>query len=233
MTSFDVKKELKALAKPDKAKVLAGFFKTGSGQYGAGDKFLGITVPEQRQIARKYSQLPLGDVAMLLASHWHEERLTAALILVEKFQSGEEKDKREIFQFYLAHSKGINNWDLVDLTADKIVGAWLSQKGQLLLLDKLARSANLWERRIAVIATFAFIKQGDFGPTFKLAEKLLDDPHDLIHKAVGWMLREAGKRDEAALRKFLDAHVGQMPRTMLRYAIEKLPLSLRQQYLKK
>ena len=233
MTSLDIKKELKAAADPVKAIVLSGFFKSGPGQYGAGDKFLGVAVPRQRQLALKYRELPLGDIAMLLTGRWHEERLTAALILVAKFQAGDEKLRQEIFQFYLAHTAGINNWDLVDLTADKIVGAWLYQKGQLLMLDKLARSANLWERRIAIIATLAFIRQGNLSVTFKIAEKLLDDPHDLIHKAVGWMLREAGKRDRPALEAFLDKNLRRLPRTTLRYAIERFEETARKAYLAK
>jgi 3-methyladenine DNA glycosylase AlkD len=231
MKADNVKRALARLADKDKARILARFFKTGKGQYGAGDKFLGITVPAQRQIAKQFQNLPLSEVAKLLASPIHEHRLTAVLILVDKFQQAVEAEKQKIVKFYLSRTKYINNWDLVDLSADKILGAWLIDKDRR-ILNKLSKSKNLWERRIAMISTFAFIKAGEVKDTWRLAKNLLGDSHDLLHKATGWMLREAGKRDLAGLKKFLNEHKHKMPRTMLRYAIEKFNEAERKQYLK-
>lgn len=227
--------ELTKTADKQKAKILQGFFKTGKGQYGEGDIFLGIVVPVQRQIAKKYSALlTLTDLDKLIKSKIHEERLVSLLILVEKFQeSKNENQKLEIYSFYLKHSKFINNWDLVDLSAPKIVGVFLSKKNKKVLLS-LARSENLWERRIAIVSTFYFITQGNPVETIKLSEVLLKDSHDLIHKATGWMLREVGKRcGEKYLENFLNTHYKKMPRTMLRYAIERLPKMKRLEYMKK
>lgn len=235
MSVAKIKKQLQALANPDKAKVLSSFFKTGLGQYGAGDKFLGITVPQQRAVAKQYAaKLALADIAQLLASPYHEHRLTGALILVEQYQYsqqlGDAKKQKAIFDFYFKNSQAFNNWDLVDLTADKIVGNHLLNKSRQQLFT-LAKSKNLWSRRISIVATYAFIKQNQFTDTLKLAKLLLGDSHDLMHKAVGWMLREVGKRDEAVLKKFLQDNWPALSRTTLRYAIERLPVAERQAFL--
>lgn len=229
----ELKKELRLLGSAKKAKDLARFFKTGKGQYGEGDVFLGVTVPKQRLIVKKYQNLALADVARLLNSKEHEFRLTALLILVSQFKKGNLANQRKIFKIYLDNAKWINNWDLVDLSAPNIVGAYLLN-GDYSILFKLARSHLLWERRIAVLATFAFIKEKKPGIALKIAEILIKDEHDIIHKAVGWMLREAGKRCGIKTEtKFLDKHYRTMPRTMLRYAIERFPARLRQKYMKK
>jgi 3-methyladenine DNA glycosylase AlkD len=230
MTSGIVKRALARLANKDKARILARFFKTGPGQYGAGDKFLGITVPAQRQIAKQFQNLPLSEVAKLLASPIHEHRLTALLILVDKFQAAAVSEQQKIVKLYLSQTKFINNWDLVDLSAPKILGEWLVVHPDKKLLERLAKSKNLWEKRIAMLATFAFIKQKQLRLTFDLAKQFLNDRHDLIHKASGWMLREAGQRDLPGLQKFLKEHKHKMPRTMLRYAIEKFSATERKKY---
>lgn len=216
------------VADPKKAKILSRFFKTGKGQYGEGDVFLGLTVPEQRTLSKKYVNLPLSDLGKLLNSKIHEKRLTALLIMVAQF----ENNKKEIFNFYLKNIARINNWDLVDLSAPNIVGAYLFDKKRDQLYN-LAKSKNLWARRISILSTFYFLREHDFSDTIKISEILLTDNHDLIHKAVGWMLREMGKRDEKALVSFLAKHTTKMPRTMLRYAIEKFPPSVRKKYLNK
>jgi 3-methyladenine DNA glycosylase AlkD len=201
--------------------VLSGFFKSGPGQYGEGDRFLGITVPAQRKVAREFAELPLEGIAELLASGVHEERLTGLIILTRRYETGDEACKKACFDFYLANLAGVNNWDLVDSSAHQIVGSHLLERERKLLY-RLAKSKNLWERRVAMIATYAFILEGESAETFAIAELLLDDDHDLIHKAVGWMLREVGKRvspDE--LRRFLKKNAARMPRTALRYAIER------------
>lgn len=233
-TANEVKKKLRQAADPAKAKILAGFFKTGPGQYGEGDKFLGIAVPQQRLIIKESRDLPIEEIKILLESPWHEDRLTGVLLLVYKFEHSQKNDQKKIFDFYLKERAGINNWDLVDLSADKIVGAWLYDNFDQKLIDKLSASANIWDRRIAVLASFYFIKNGRSDLTFALAEKLLHDKHDLIQKAVGWMLREVGKRiSEQELVNFLEKYATIMPRTMLRYAIERLPESNRLAFLKK
>jgi 3-methyladenine DNA glycosylase AlkD len=227
------------MADPDKAAILQRFFKTGPGQYGEGDIFIGVMVPQSRQVAKKFSQLPLEEIRMLLYSRIHEERLVALLILVWRYgsssntSSSAKKEKEEIVKFYLDNIKQVNNWDLVDVSAPNILGAYLvDSRDRRRLLYKLARSENVWERRIAIVATHHFIRKGDFSDTLKIAEMLLQDRHDLIHKAVGWMLREVGKRDAAAEEAFLDKRCSVMPRTMLRYAIERLPESKRRRYRK-
>jgi len=232
LTAKNLSDEMMALANPAKAKLLSGFFKTGPGQYGEGDIFLGITVPQTRLVSKKYTELDLANLQKLLNSKIHEIRLCALFVLLKKFQIGNEVEKKMIADFYLANAKNINNWDLVDLTAPKIFGEYLIGKSHKILYD-LAKSANLWERRIAVLSTFTFIREKDFTDTIKLAEKLLNDKHDLMHKAVGWMLREMGKRDKNALVEFLNLHYKTMPRTMLRYAIEKFSESERKLYLTK
>ncbi|MDP3955079.1 MAG: DNA alkylation repair protein [bacterium] len=213
-----------------KAKILQRFFKTGKGEYGEGDIFLGLTVPLERQIAKNYSHLPLSDLQKLLKSKIHEHRLVTLLILVGQYKKANEKTKKEIFDFYLDNTKNISNWDLVDLSAPNIVGDFLLDKDRE-ILSKLAKSSCLWERRIAVLATYAFIKASGFSDTLKIAEILLKDKHDLIHKAVGWMLREVGKRDEGILDKFLKENLPKIPRTTLRYAIERFPETKRKSYL--
>lgn len=212
------------------AVVLRRFFKTGPGEYGEGDVFLGVRVPATRRIARQYEDLPLAETLELLQSAIHEERLLALLILVRNYRRGTAEDQGEIYRQYLSHTRCINNWDLVDSSAADIVGAYLDDRSRR-PLHKLAQSASLWERRIAILATFHFIRKGEYGETLKLAETLATDREDLIHKAVGWMLREIGKRDQAAAEAFLATHCRHLPRTMLRYAIEKFPEPLRQQYL--
>jgi len=213
-----------------KAILLARYFKTGPGQYGANDVFLGLTVPQSRLIARQFSDLKLNEVQMLLKFKYHEIRLIALLILVEQYIKA--KDKQKIVDFYLKNTKYINNWDLVDLSAHKILGDSLLNKSTK-ILEKMANSKNLWERRIAVISTAAHIKNNDFKPIITLSKKLLHDEHDLMHKAVGWMLREMGKRSEIHLKAFLNQYARTMPRTMLRYAIEKFPEKERKKYLNK
>ena len=216
----NIKEELQKIRDPEKAKNLSKFFKTGKGQYGEGDIFLGIKVPDQRKIARKYSGIPLDDIGLLLKSNIHEFRLTSLLILVQNYRKKDFDGKKEIVEFYLSHMKNINNWDLVDSSAPYILGDFLLEKDKSILY-RLARSDNLWERRTAVLSTFAFIKNNKFEDSLKIAEILVFDKHDLIHKAVGWMLREIGKRDDRTEEEFLEKYYRKMPRTMLRYAIEK------------
>lgn len=227
--------EINKSANPKKAELLSRFFKTGPGQYGEGDVFLGITVPVSRKIALKYKNLSFPEISKLLSSKIHEERLIALLILVNQFEHGQENTRKKIFEFYLAHTKFINNWDLVDLSAPNIVGMYLLGKKDRKILTRLARSNNLWERRIAIISTLAFIvKAKEYKDTFEISTILLHDKHDLIHKAVGWMLREVGKRiSESVEREFLDLYYQEMPRTMLRYAIERFDSKSRMYYLKK
>lgn len=230
MSLQQLKSDLAKLGNKEKAKLLSGFFKTGPGEYGEGDIFLGVTVPNSRKIAIKYKDIPLKDVESLLSSKIHEERLCALLLLVHNYQKHSEK-RDEIFNFYIKNMKYINNWDLVDLSASQIIGASLIDKDTSLLY-KLVKSSNLWERRISIISTFYFIKNNKFSDSLKLSEILLKDKHDLIHKAVGWMLREIGKKDIIFLKNFLKKHYKIMPRTMLRYSIEKFPESERKKYLK-
>lgn len=230
MRTYQVLAELKRMADPTKAMVLQGFFKTGSGEYGEGDVFLGITAPELRKLAKVYGQLPRPEIRKLLYSPIHEARVLALMILVLRFLKEDGPGQERIYRFYLRSTARINNWDLVDLSAPTIVGGYLAQRDKRSLL-RLAKSRNLWERRIAVLATFYFIRAGEFGWTLRLARQLLHDPHELIHKAVGWMLREVGKRNQAALRTFLERHHSGMPRVMLRYAIERLPERTRKHYL--
>jgi len=213
------------------ARVLQRFFKTGPGEYGEGDLFLGVRVPAVRRVARIFRELPLTDTLALLQSEIHEERLLALIILTEKYRKGSSDDRTEIYKIYLGNTEYINNWDLVDTSAEYIVGAYLSDRSRKPLYT-LAQSDNLWERRMAVMATFHFIKNGKFDETLKISEMLVSDAEDLIHKAVGWMLREVGKRDRNKEEIFLKKHYQSMPRTMLRYAIEKFPENLHQQYLK-
>lgn len=225
-----LERELKENADEKQAANLQRFFKTGKGEYGEGDKFLGLKVPVLRNICKNYIELSLDDMQELLDSKIHEERFCALAILRSKYAKADEPEKKNIFDFYIGHAERINNWDLVDLSAPNIVGDYLQDKDRRILY-KLAKSDNLWKRRIAVLSTFSFIKVNDFGDTLEIAEILLQDKHDLIHKAVGWMLREIGKRDLAAEEKFLRRHYKQMPRTMLRYAIERFEEDKRGFYL--
>jgi 3-methyladenine DNA glycosylase AlkD len=228
-----IRAELRALSDPAKAVGLRRFFKTGPGEYGEGDRFHGVVVPKIRRVVKGHRNDALGAVLKLLHSAYHEERLTALLILVEQYRRGDSARKQEIYELYLASTSYINNWDLVDLTAPRIVGAHLTGKDTS-VLTRLALSQNLWERRIAMLSTSHFIYHGDSREALRIAELLLHDSHDLIHKAVGWMLREVGKRCSAETeRRFLDKHAATMPRTMLRYAIEHFPEKMRQHYLRR
>jgi len=235
MDSKDVQKELHKKSNKEKAKILQGFFKTKKGEYGEGDIFLGVVVPEQREIAKKYQELNLIEIQKLLKSKYHEERLTALIILTYKYEkTKKETEKKEIYEFYLSNTKYINNWDLVDLSAPKIIGNYLLEnKKYLKILYSLAKSTNMWEKRISILATFPFIKNNEFEDSIKLSEIFLKEKHDLMHKAVGWMLREVGKKDEKVLTEFLDKHYKEMSRTMLRYSIEKFDEEKRKYYLKK
>lgn len=227
---FSIKKELRAAADTSQAPVLARFFKTGKGEYAEGDRFLGVMVPAQRRIAKKYRDIPLRQVQTLLRSQFHEERLTALFILVHLFENGDEVMRKRVYSLYLRSVAFINNWDLVDTSAPHIVGAYLFKRSRIMLYH-LAKSSFLWERRMAILATQYFIRKGDYDDTLKIAEMLVADKHDLIHKAVGWMLREVGNRSLATEEKFLREHAAHMPRTMLRYAIEKFPEAKRKKYL--
>lgn len=232
-TLTTLKKQLAQFGNPARARMSLRFFKTGKGQYAEGDRFMGATVPEVRTVVKAYRDLPLADVILLLKSPIHEERLLALLIMVAQFKKGDKAIQQKIHTSYLAHTRHINNWDLVDASAEYIVGTFL-KASDLSLLTKLAVSKNLWERRIAMIATFHFIKNGNPKPTLRIAGILLHDEHDLIHKAVGWMLREVGKRcGEAAEDAFLKKHYRAMPRTMLRYAIERFHPEKRKYYLER
>ena len=231
MTNQKIKKRLKQLANKEKAEVLQRFFKTGPGEYGEGDVFIGVKVPDLRKVAKVFQDIATEDVIVLLESAIHEERLLALLILVRKYVKGNETAKKRIYRLYLKKTKFINNWDLVDVTAHHIVGDYLMDKNKAPLF-RLAKSEDLWERRIAILASFYFIKHGKYEETLKIARILLTDSEDLIHKAVGWMLREIGKRDMILEEMFLQKHYKEMPRTMLRYAIEKFPEPKRQKYLK-
>ncbi|MEN6587850.1 MAG: DNA alkylation repair protein [Sulfuricella sp.] len=228
----EIQSRLHSLANPETALVLQGFFKTGPGQYGAGDVFLGIKVPAIRAVAREFPGVKLDPVLDLLHSRFHEERLLALLFLLRHFAAGGADERRNAYQAYLANTAWINNWDLVDLSAPPVVGAYLADQVRDPLYQ-LVRSPSLWERRIAMVATLRFIRRGEFDDTLLLAEHLLHDREDLMHKATGWMLREVGKRDQARLESFLDQHCQNMPRTMLRYTIERFPETLRQAYLRR
>lgn len=225
------RKALKALANPAKARDLQRFFKTGPGEYAEGDQFIGVAVPNTRKVVRLYQALPIDDLPILLESRIHEERLLGLLILVRSYQRGDHAQKEQIYKIYTGHFEWINNWDLVDVTAEHISGAHLFERDRRPLY-RWAKSDHLWTRRISIMSTFYYIKRDDFDDTLRLAKLLLMDPHDLMHKATGWMLREVGNRDRPVEEQFLRHHYRQMPRTMLRYAIEKFPESLRQAYLK-
>jgi 3-methyladenine DNA glycosylase AlkD len=231
MKARDVQKRLKNLGNPEHAAVSQRFFKTGPGQYGEGDIFIGIRVPVLRKLAGECRDLPVSEIEILLRSPIHEERLLAILLFVRIFKTGPDDVKKDIYDRYLKSTEFINNWDLVDVSAEHIVGAYLMDKSRRPLY-RLAKSKKLWERRIAIMATFHFVKRREFAETLKISSMLLADRHDLIHKATGWMLREIGKRDLRTEETFLKKHYKNMPRTMLRYAIEKFPEDKRQRYLK-
>lgn len=226
----NLERELAAAADPKRAEVSAWFFKTGKGQYGEGDRFLGVTVPLQRKIALRHRDLPRADIARLLASRIHEHRFAALEILVAQYERGPEERREEIVQFFLTHTDRINNWDLVDTSAPYILGEHLRTRSRD-LLDRLAASDNLWERRIAIVSTLALVKHGEINDAFRIARKLLADKHDLIQKAVGWVLRETGKVSRPALLVFLRKHYPGIPRTTLRYAIERFPVEQRKRIL--
>jgi len=225
----ELKQELDKKKNSEQGKFLSRYFKTGKGEYGEGDIFLGIKVPMMREISDRYKELDLKDVKELLASEIHEYKLAAFLILVHRYG----RNKKEIFDFYMNNLRGINNWDLVDLSAPNIVGDFLFHNpSEIKVLENMAYSKNIWERRIAIVSTYAFIKEGKFDEALKISKILIKDKHDLIHKAAGWMLREVGKRNREVLESFLKENYKNMPRTMLRYAIEKFPESIRKDYLK-
>ena len=232
MNSQKVKKELNQLKNAKRAAISRRFFKTGKGEYGEGDRFLGIRMGGQRHVAKKYRNLNLRAIQSLLNSSVHEYRMVGLLILNEQFKKADQARQEEITDFYIRNAKRVNNWDLVDLSAPHILGGYLLERNRKILY-RLAKSKNLWERRISIMATFTFIRENQFRDTLKIAKTLLGDEHDLIHKAVGWMLRELGKRDQAVEEKFLCQHYQTMPRTMLRYAIEKFSPNKRKFYLSK
>jgi len=230
MTAQEISKLLRSLANPNIAEPSKRYFKTGQGEYGEGDRFLGIRVPDIRAQVKKCEAVSLENIQVLLMSAFHEERLLALLLLVRKFAKGDEKEQAAIYNLYLNNIHRINNWDLVDSSASHIVGSYLESRDKQILYE-LVKSTNIWERRIAVIATFQFIRNNQFDDALKLAKPLLYDKEDLMHKAVGWMLREIGKRDVAAEEAYLQTHYKKMPRTMLRYAIERFPEQVRKRYL--
>ena len=233
MTAAFVLSELQSIGSSEKAVHLSRFFKTGPGQYGEGDRFLGVMVPYSRAIAKANKAMPLEEVQLLLESSWHEARLCALLILVYRFKERKitEEEREQIYSFYIKNARRCNNWDLVDLSCRDIVGEYLVDKDRSILY-RLADSENLWEQRIAIVATWAFIRRSDFNDTLALAERLMAHKHDLMHKAVGWMLREVGKKDRETLTNFLEKNATQLPRTTLRYAIEHYPEPQRQYFLK-
>lgn len=226
-----IEKELHRLGDPEIAQFLTRFFKTGPGEYGEGDRFLGIRVPILRKLAKRHASLELPGCRALLISPYHEARLLALLLLVQAYARGSEEQRNAIYRLYLDHTTCVNNWDLVDSSAEHIVGRHLEKREKTVLYD-LARSPSVWERRIAIMATFRYVKAGSFDETLRIADMLLLDAHDLIHKAAGWMLREIGKRDQPVAEAFLRPRYRRMPRTMLRYAIERYPDALRRRYLR-
>ncbi|MDR1729880.1 MAG: DNA alkylation repair protein [Prevotellaceae bacterium] len=232
MNAEKIKEELFSIAQSGKKEILSRFFKTGKGEYGEGDLFIGVTVPQQRQLVKRHKQIPLEEIEKLLCDNHHECRLTGLFFLAELFgKTKNEQEKEFFYRFYLKNLKAVNSWDLVDLTAPQIVGAHLLNKDRERLYE-LAASSNFWEQRIAIVSTYSFIKKGEFSDTFRISDMLLTHPHDLIQKAVGWMLREVGKRNYEAEREFLTERYKKMPRTMLRYAIEKFEEKERLAFLK-
>ncbi|AHJ96450.1 DNA alkylation repair protein [Hymenobacter swuensis] len=232
LTAHDVLARMHALANPERAVAVARFFKTGPGEYGEGDQFLGLTMPQQRLLAREFQQLPQPEILQLLHSPWHECRSVALVIWTLQFAKAGARQRKAIYAQYLANRHFVNNWDLVDITCPGILGTYLLDKDRAPLYE-LAAENHLWSQRMSIVSTLAFIRKGQFQDTFAMAELLLSHRHDLIHKATGWMLREVGKRNEAALEEFLTDHRGQLPRTTLRYAIERLPPVRRHWHLSK
>ena len=231
MKAETIKQQLIDLSNKDKAKTLSSFFQTKEGQYSHGDVFLGVTVPQIRNVVAPYKSLTLNEVSKLLQSELHECRFAALVILVNQFKKANDTERENIYNFYLSHTRYINNWDLVDVSCHKIVGPWLIDKDRTPLYD-LAKSDWLWDQRIAIVSTYAFIRNNDFEDTLRLSEYFMNHPHHLINKACGWMLREVGKRDLATLRMFLNEYAPHMPRVMLRYSIEKLSEEERKTYLR-
>lgn len=231
-----IKEDLEALVDPVKREFLPHFFKTGKGEYGEGDKFLGVIVPRIRSVAKKHIDVSFDTLSELLCSEWHEIRQCALLILSERFKKMKDEPLREeIYNYYLLHTKTINNWDLVDLSAPYIIGGYLLNKDRSQRMDlyRLVESKNIWEQRMAIVSTVMFIRNNDFIDTIELSKKLMYHPHDLIHKATGWMLREVGKKDIKVLKEYLEKYATELPRVTLRYAIEKFTDEERQYYLKK
>jgi len=231
MNAKTIINKLIAQRNPEKAETVSSFFQTKKGQYAEGDVFLGVTVPQSRKVVASYTHLPLLEVEKLLQSKYHESRFVALVILVDKFERGNKATKEAVYNFYLNHTQRINNWDLVDVSSYKIVGSWLLDKDRAILYD-LAKSTWLWDQRIAIVSTMAFIRNHEFEDTLRLSEYFLTHTHHLIHKACGWMLREVGKRNKATLTQFLNNYAPQMPRMMLRYSIEKLSKEERKSYLR-
>jgi 3-methyladenine DNA glycosylase AlkD len=229
LTAAAVKREASALHDPERARFLQRFFRTGPGEYAEGDRLLGLTLPDQRQIARAFRNLSLGELRKLLQSSFHEHRMIALLILLHQHKRASDEQKMELHRFYLDNLSGINNWDLVDASAATLVGEHLPKNK--MLLEDLTRSSILWHRRIAIVSTFAELRAGRIALTFRVSKQLLSDKHDLIHKAVGWLLREAGKRSQPELLEFLRTHYARLPRTTLRYAIERLDSVDRKKWL--
>jgi 3-methyladenine DNA glycosylase AlkD len=227
----DLRRKIKRAGDPDRAAFSQRYFKTGPGEYAAGDRFAGLTAAQVRAIAREFRALALDDVRTLIASPIHEHRLVALLILVSQYRRGDDATREAVFNTYLASTQHINNWDLVDCSAEHVIGPHLRPLRRRTLLTTLAKSKSLWDRRIAIMSTFHYIRHNEFAETLRIARLLLRDTEDLVHKAVGWMLREVGKRNLKVERAFLDRHARQMPRTMLRYAIERFPEPLRKAYL--
>lgn len=230
MALTKLRREIRKHANPQRADVNRRYFKTGRGEYGEGDRFVGLSAPIARRLAREFEGLSLADLSALLRSRWHEERVIALLILVRRYARAPDAERARLHRFYLRHLSRVDSWDLVDCSAPPLVGAHL-RGPQRALLTRLAKSPRVWDRRIAIVATQHYIRQGEFEPTLAMTVLLLDDRHDLIHKAAGWMLREVAKRDRAVAERFLREHAARMPRTMLRYAIERFPPALRARYL--
>ena len=231
LNSKTLKAELRKYASAERKAMNLRFFKTDKGDYGEGDQFIGVTVPDTRKVGRQFAEMSFTEISKVLSSPIHEERLAALMILVHRYQNSDNSMQEKVYRFYLKNLSFVNNWDLVDLSAGQIIGAHLLEQDKSLLY-KLAKSKDLWERRVAILASYAFIRNQSYDDTLRLSELLLNDTHDLIHKAVGWMLREVGKRDEKVLEAFLKVHMHKMPRTALRYAIERFPEAKRLRYLK-
>lgn len=231
LSAPEIRRRLAARAEMSRVPGVSRFFKTGIGEYGEGDVFIGVRVPALREVCRECRGAGVSEIRSLLRSRVHEERALALLLLVDRFHREDDAQQRRWYEFYLAHTGFINNWDLVDCSAAAIVGRWLQDRDRA-PLERLAKSRSVWERRIAIVATYHFIKRGEFRDTLRIADILLADSHDLIHKAVGWMLREVGKRNGSVERRFLKSRAHRMPRTMLRYAIEKFPPAERKRYLR-